>query len=139
MVGRLGTGGRGELRSALAEALGDPGLELAYWLPDRGAYVDARGQPTGVDPPPAGKVATAVEHDGNRVAAILHDEDLASDRDLVRAVGAAAALTLENERLDAELRARLEELRASRARIVTAGDAERRRLNATSMMAPSND
>ncbi len=46
----------------------------------------------------------------------------------MRAVGAAAALTLENERLDAELRARVDELHTSRARIVTAGYAERRRL-----------
>ena len=58
----------------------------------------------------------------------MHDADLADERDLVRAVGAAAALTLANERLDAELRARVDELRASRARIVTAGYAERRRL-----------
>ena len=62
------------------------------------------------------------------MAAIVHDADLPDERDLVRAVGAAAALTLENERLDAELRAHVDELRASRARIVTAGYAERRRL-----------
>src|SRR5947209_2955482 len=129
LVCRLGGGvGRGSLRDALAEALGDSTLELAYWVPDRDAYVGADGQPTHVDPPPSGKIATVVEHEGSRVAAILHDAALAEEGDLVQAVGAAAALSLENERLDAELRARVDELHASRARIVAAGYAERRRV-----------
>jgi signal transduction histidine kinase len=129
LVGRLGGGGgRGALRKALAEALGDPNLELAYWVPNQDRYVDAEGQPTRVDPAPKGKIATTIENEGMRVAAIIHDADLAQERDLVQAVGAAAALTLENERLDAELRAHVDELHASRARIVTAGYAERQRL-----------
>ena len=129
LVGRLGGGGgRGGLRDALADALGDPTLELAYWVPDQDAYVDAEGRPMQVDPATAGKIATTVEHEGRRVAAIVHDADLADEREHVQAVGAAAALTLENERLDAELRAHVDELRASRARIVTAGYAERRRI-----------
>ena len=129
LVARLGGGGgRGALRDALAEALGDPSVELAYWVPNQDAYVDGDGRPMRVDPAPKGKIATAIEHEGRRVAAIVHDAGLAEERDLVHAAGAAAALTLENERLDAELRAHVEQLRASRARIVTAGYAERRRL-----------
>jgi signal transduction histidine kinase len=129
LVGRLGGGvGRGALRNALAQALGDPTLELAYWVPDHNAYVDAVGRPMPVDPTPPGKIATVVEHEGRRVAAIVHDADLAEEHEHVRAVGAAAALTLENERLDAELRANLDELRASRARILTAGDVQRRQI-----------
>jgi signal transduction histidine kinase len=129
LVARLGGGeGRGALSDALSEALADPSLELAYWVPNRDAYVDADGRPMQIDPAPKGKMATTIEREGRRVAAIIHDAGLAEERDLVYAVGAAAALTLENERLDAELRAHVEELRASRARIVTAGYAERRRL-----------
>ena len=129
LVGRLGGGvGRGSLRAALAEALGDPEVELAYWVPTRDDYVDSAGRPMPLDPAPNGKIATAIEHEGRRIGAIVHDAELAEERDLVRAVGATAALTLENERLDAELRARVDELHASRARIVTAGYAERRRL-----------
>jgi signal transduction histidine kinase len=129
LVGRLGgSAGRVSLRDALAEALGDPTLELVYWVPNQEAYVDADGQPTRIDPPPKGKIATTVENNGRRVGAIVHATHLAEERDLVRAVGAAAALTLENERLDAELRARVDELHTSRARIVSAGYAERRRL-----------
>jgi signal transduction histidine kinase len=71
---------------------------------------------------------TEVELHGRRIAAIAHDPSLSDEPQLVRAVGAAAALALENQRLAAELRARIEDLRASRARVVEAGDAERRRL-----------
>jgi signal transduction histidine kinase len=58
----------------------------------------------------------------------VHDAAVADERELVQAVGGAAALALENERLDAELRANLKELRASRARIVESADAARRRI-----------
>ena len=129
LVARLGGGvGRGSLRDALAEALGDPEVELAYWVPNRDDYVDSAGRPMQLDPAPKGRIATVIEHEGRRVGAIVHDAELAEERDLVRAVGATAALTLENERLDAELRAHVDELRASRARIITAGYAERQRL-----------
>jgi signal transduction histidine kinase len=69
-----------------------------------------------------------IERDGARVAAVVHDASLLDHPELVRAAGAAAALALENERLTAELRARYDELRASRAGLVAAGDAARRRL-----------
>jgi signal transduction histidine kinase len=117
-----------ELRGALRRALRDPSLEVAYWLPDSGSYVDAAGRPFVLPPEGARVATTTVEHGGQRVAALVHDPSLRDDPDLVRAVGAAAGLALSNARLQAELRARLEELRESRSRIVAAGDAERRRL-----------
>jgi signal transduction histidine kinase len=124
-VARLGQAPEpGELRAALAHALGDPSLTLTYWLPDSERFVDAEGRP--VTLPDGGW--TEVELHGRRIAAIVHDPTLADEPELVRAAGAAAALALENQRLSAELRARIEELRASRARLVVAGDAERRRL-----------
>jgi signal transduction histidine kinase len=68
------------------------------------------------------------ERDGRRIAALVHDPALDEEPELVQSVCAAAALALENERLQAELRARLDDLRASRARIVVAADEERRRI-----------
>jgi signal transduction histidine kinase len=129
LVGRLGDGGgRGVLRDALAQALGDEHLQLAYWVPDQGVYVDAEGRPMQIDPPPPGKLATSIEHEGERIAAIVHAAELAEQPELVQTVGAAAALTLRNERLDAELRAKVAELQASRSRIVQAGYEQRRQL-----------
>jgi signal transduction histidine kinase len=125
LIARLGqVPGEDALRAALADALGDPSLRLAYWLPESERFVDASGRP--VTLPDGGW--TAVELHGRRVAAIVHDLSLADEPELVRTVGAAAALALENQRLSAELRARIEDLRASRARLVEATDAERRRL-----------
>jgi signal transduction histidine kinase len=69
-----------------------------------------------------------LEGDGGRLAALIHDPTLLDDPALIDAVGAAASLALENARLQAELRTQLNEVRASRARIVEAGDAERRRI-----------
>ena len=73
-------------------------------------------------------MATVVERDGEPIAALLHDPALNDNAELVDSVCAAAALTLENERLQVELRARLVELQASRARLVEATEAERRRI-----------
>jgi signal transduction histidine kinase len=130
LVSRLGDpiGRRDGLRDALADALADPSLALAYWLPERGGYVDASGKPVELPGDRSGRIVTPVDSRGQRVAALVHDASLENEPELVRAVAAAAALTLENERLDAELRAKIEELSASRARIVESSDAARRRL-----------
>jgi signal transduction histidine kinase len=117
----------GGVRDALARALGDPSLELALWLPDRRAWVDEEGHPVELPDGP-GRSVTFVGEGERRVAAIVHDPALADQRAMIAAAGSVARLALENERLQAELRAQLTELRASRARIVHATDAERRRL-----------
>jgi signal transduction histidine kinase len=118
----------GPIREMLAQSLGDRTLSIAYWLPDREAFVDESGRPVKLPAPGSGRAWTAVERDGRRVAAIVHDAELDTGPELVNAVAAAAALALDNERLKADLRARVEDLRVSRARIVQAGDAARRRL-----------
>jgi signal transduction histidine kinase len=130
LVGRLGRApaGERELRDALSDALGDPSLTLAYWLPDAEEWVDAEGRRVPDPTELAGVEATLVRHEGRTVAALLHDPRLRDEPELLETVTAAAALTLENQRLDAALRARVEELRESRARIVEAGYAARRRL-----------
>jgi signal transduction histidine kinase len=129
LVVELGDRSRGfDLRDALARALGDPALELAYWFAAGDRYVDADGRPVELPAPDGTPVATVVERGGRPVAALIHDPALPENLDLVESVGAAAALTLEYERLQAELRARLAELRASRMRLVEAGATERRRI-----------
>jgi signal transduction histidine kinase len=118
----------GSVRAALARALGDPSLELALWLPGRRAYVDREGRPLELPAANSGRAVTVLGPADAPVAALVHDPALLERPKLLEAAGAAARLALENERLQAELRAQLVELRASRARIVSAGDEERRRL-----------
>lgn len=115
----------GSLESALARAIGDQDLRISYWIPESGRYVDANGRPAAQPVAAPGRALTALVRDGQRIAVVSH---AATISELEREIGAAVRLGLENERLQAEVLARLEELRASRARIVETGDAERRRL-----------
>jgi signal transduction histidine kinase len=118
----------GEVQGALRRAVGDPSLELALWLPQRGEYVTEDGAPVALDQQAPGRAITRIGTAEQPLAAIVHDASLAGQGPLLQAAGSAAHLALENARLQAELRGQLQELRASRARIVAAGDAERRRL-----------
>jgi signal transduction histidine kinase len=128
-VTRVGSSHSARPRELLVDALEDPSLELAYWLPEREVYVTEEGREVDLeDAERRGRSVTEVRRDAELVAAIVHDPALDDSRDLVRAAGSAVVLALENERLDAELRARLEELRASRERLVRAGLDERRAL-----------
>jgi signal transduction histidine kinase len=118
----------GPVREMLAESLGDRTVSIAYWLPDRERFVDEVGRPVDLPAPGSGRTWTAVERDGRRVAAIIHDAALDTSRELVQAAAAASSLAIDNERLKADLRARLEELQLSRLRIVEEGYAARRRV-----------
>jgi signal transduction histidine kinase len=119
----------GRLRDLLARALGDPSLQLAFWLPDRRRYVGADGSAIQLpDDDDAHRHASVIEQGGRPLAALIYDPALMEDPKLLGAVAAAARLALENSRLQADLRARLLEVRESRARLVTATDAERRRI-----------
>jgi signal transduction histidine kinase len=116
------------LREALADAFGDRSLVLAYWLPERGHYVDHEGRRVELPSNGGAQAWTPVERDGEPLAAIIHDAALSDERRLLETAGGAAGLALENERLGAELRARVDELERSRERIIEAGLAERRKL-----------
>ncbi len=117
-----------ELRDAIARALRDPSATLAYWLPEFGRYADLEAQPVELPDGDGRQATTLIDRDGGHVAALVHDRSLLDEPELLFAVKAAAAIAIENARLHVELRARLDELRGSRARIVEAGLKERQRL-----------
>ena len=114
------------LRDALAHTLRDPSLALAYPRGDRAGWVDIDGRPVVLPSPGGGRAATLITRDLHPSAVLIHDASLASDPWLLDAAAAAASLALDNERLRADLSAQLEEVRASRARIVAAQDEARR-------------
>ena len=117
-----------QIEPALARAVGDPSLEIALWLPEEQRFVDCDGAPVVVDADAPGRAVTLVGPQDEPVAAIVQDAALVEQRALLEAAGSAASLAFQNAPLQAKLRAQLAELRASRARIVAAGDAERKRL-----------
>jgi signal transduction histidine kinase len=108
--------GDGDVRSAVAPILGDPELQIAYWLPETEGWVTAEGGRRRIDERGVG--VTFVERRGRRIAALLHDPER-GPRGLSGAIRDAIALSLETERLQLALRGRLEEQRALR-RVATA-------------------
>ena len=126
LVVQLRTEPAASLRARLARALDDPTLDIVYRLDD-GRYVDPDGRTVEL-PHGADRAVTSLIAGGQEVAAIVHDPALLDEPALVESVRAAAGLVLENERLAAEVRSQLSEVRASRGRIVAAGDAERQRI-----------
>jgi signal transduction histidine kinase len=116
------------LREALAHALGDPSLEVVYWSAAFRTYLDVDGVAVDAETDGSRRAVTYLEREGQPMAAILHDPALGEDPGLVTAVSAAVRLAVDNERLAAEVRSQLDDVRASRGRIVEASDAERRRV-----------
>lgn len=125
LLRRMPLASKDQLRDALARALGDTSVQVGFPTPDSTAYVDSRGRTLSAAP---GQQASPLERNGRRVGVLLHDPALREDRYLLEAVVSAVALELDNQRLAAEVRAQLAEVRASRARIVEAGDEQRRRI-----------
>lgn len=109
------------VQQVLAKGLGDPSLRIGYWQPESGSYVDRDGHSLEV----GRQAATPIAFEGRPLAVLVHDPALREDQRRLDAVAAAAAMALERERLAAEV---LAQVQASRARLVAATDAERRRI-----------
>jgi signal transduction histidine kinase len=116
------------LRNALRRALRDPGLDIAYARFGSGGWVDELGHVMTEPVPTEGRAVTVVDRGGKPFAALIHDPRLLGTPDRLRAAVDAASLAFENEQRKADLRAEVDELRASRARIVQEADLERRRV-----------
>ncbi len=122
LVVRLGEAEPGRVRDLIARTLGDPTLQLGLWYEERQTWVDEHGRE--LDLP----TTRGVTFLGQDLAVLVHDPRLFEQPQLLESVGSAARLTLENEQLQAALRAQLTEAREARERIVRRGDEERRRL-----------
>ncbi|MEZ5124210.1 MAG: histidine kinase [Solirubrobacterales bacterium] len=112
---------RVDVAARLADALGDPSVQVAFWLPDPGVHVDLDGRPVALPPPGSERGIAAVRVGGRRVGAIVYDARLLGEPAEVAAAAGVVALAFDHLRLTAELR-------ASRVRIVEAADGERRRI-----------
>jgi signal transduction histidine kinase len=114
----------GTLGEALRDALGDPSVDVLYWVPAVGGFVDADGRSRGT---PHGR-ATRITRGGRLLAVVVHDASAVPGGELERLLGPAARLAIENEALRAEVGSQILRLRGSRARIVATADESRRHL-----------
>lgn len=128
LVVELGEVMSGTLRGELARALGDPSLEVGFWVEVQGAFVGAEGEMLTLPTPGSDRAVTILEREGEPLAALVHDPAVLEDPGLVEAVTAAARLQASNARLRVEVQGRADDLEASRKRILEAADEERRRL-----------
>jgi signal transduction histidine kinase len=124
LVVALGEARSGLLRHQLARALGDPRLQVGYWVPETASYVDASGDPIHLLGR-SGRLTTMIQRQGQPVAVLVHDPVTLSDARVVEAVAAATRLAAANAQLQAEVRGQLAEIAASRRRIAQAADEER--------------
>ena len=124
----LGDGRSDGVRDALAELLGDDSLQIGYRVAGRAGYVDGEGRPLLVDRRDPGTATTRIERDGTEVAVLVHDPSVLDEPALIDAVTSAATLASRNAELQAEVHDRVDELQASRRRLVDAADDERQRL-----------
>lgn len=129
LVVKLSSGLQAErLQSALADALHDPSLEVVYWVPSLDSFADIQGRAVQLPGPDSERAASVLGGGKSPVAALVYDSSLLLEPELVDAAGAAARMALENAGLQAQLRAQLEEVRQSRARLVEAAQSERQRV-----------
>jgi signal transduction histidine kinase len=123
----------------LAHALADPGLEVRYAVPGLGWFDDLGHR---VDPPSSGpdesavRVTTVATPDGGNVA-LIHATTAISSPGLTEAAAQAAGLAMASVRIGAEVREHSRAVRSSRRRLLTAGDAERRALEAQLRAGPA--
>jgi signal transduction histidine kinase len=117
------------LRNALAAALGDPWLDLAFRRDaGDGEWVDADGRRVDLTDVSRHRSVTTISEGDVPVAAMVHDCALDEHPDFVRAAGNYAAIALDNQHLVAQVTSSLREVQDSRARIVASADAERQRI-----------
>ena len=119
---------RSELVKALAATLGDPSVQLAFWLEDQHRYVDLDGGRVDLPEEGSGRAWSSIVLDGRVIGAIVYDETLVGDPDLVQIAGQVLAMGLDRQRLTVELISSRDALRDSRSRIVEADERVRRQL-----------
>jgi signal transduction histidine kinase len=116
------------LRSALADALHDPTLEVITWSGERNAFIDTDGRIAELPTADTGRAVTVLGRHGEPTAVLIHDPAVLEDAGLVAAAGTAVRLTLDIEELETQVGRQIEEVRASRARVAAAADEARQKI-----------
>ncbi|MDQ4037556.1 MAG: sensor histidine kinase [Actinomycetota bacterium] len=114
------------IEAALRQAMADPTIEVRHWDAERQQWTGEHGDPVPAPQEDEGRSVLLLERQGAPVAAVVHDPVLLEDPGLLASVGAVLRLSIDNDRLSAQVQRQLKEVHASRARILAAADEERR-------------
>jgi signal transduction histidine kinase len=117
-----------DVRMLMAQMLEDPSLQIAYSQPAEPGYVDSSGTSVELPATDAEQAVTAVQDESVPQAVVIHRAAVPDEERFIRAAGAAAFISYENHRLEADLSATVVELAASRKRLIEAAYAERQRI-----------
>jgi signal transduction histidine kinase len=118
----------GTLRDRLARTLADPLIEIGFWIPSQGAYVDEGGRALALPTADPCRAVHVINDAGEPVAALVHDPAALVEPALLAGIDAAVSLRVANARLQAEVRARSDEVRDSRRRLLETADRQRAQL-----------
>ena len=117
-----------QVQAGLREILDDASLELLWWDWEAECYVDVSGETYDLAGELTDRAVTYVEYETRKVGAVVHDPRLLDQPEFHGWFVPHMRIAMERDRLHRDLVGKLEELKASRLRMVTAGDQERRRL-----------
>lgn len=126
LVVELGGSDSQSLAGRLGRVLGDPSLTVA--LARDGHFVDEAGRRLELDTLPAGRAALPISDETGVIGYVVHDAATLDDPALVDAVESATRIAVKNLRLRADVDASAHAIAASRGRVVSAADDQRRRM-----------
>lgn len=127
-VNRLPDTAAEDLPALMAQVLDDPSVQIGYSQPASRGFVDPSGASVELPDTAADQAVTPVDGESPSEAVVIHRDAVPDEERFIRAAGAAALISYENHRLEADLSASVVELAASRKRLVEAANAERQRI-----------
>ncbi len=124
----LDSGSRLNEEATLADALSDPDIKLAFWIPASDQFVDTDGAHVGPPTANSGRVMTEFRRGGQLIGGIISDAAISQHPELLEAAARVVSIAVDKRRLEGDLKTARENLSNSRAESAAATETQRRRI-----------
>jgi len=124
----LDSGSRLNEEATLADALSDPDIKLAFWIPASDQFVDTDGAHVGPPTANSGRVMTEFRRGGQLIGGIISDAAISQHPELLEAAARVVSIAVDKRRLEGDLKTARENLSSSRAESAAATETQRRRI-----------
>ena len=124
----LDSGSRLNEEATLADALSDPDIKLAFWIPASDQFVDTDGAHVGPPTSNSGRVMTEFRRGGQLIGGIISDAAISQHPELLEAAARVVSIAVDKRRLEGDLKTARENLSNSRAESAAATETQRRRI-----------